>query len=108
MKVLAPIVICLATAEEKKVPPRHPLQRLATLERFACEWLDMWTSAKVSNNWCRKFGNNTRKFKRRFEICPHYDSEQLPHGGPPERKRRSEDEEEWTRYNRDDPEIGIK
>jgi hypothetical protein len=108
MKVLAPIVVALAAADEKKVPPRHPLQRLATLERFACEWLDMWTSEKVSTHWCQKFGNNVAKFRRRFEICPHYDENQLPHGGPPDRKRRSDDDDDMTRYNREDPEIGIK
>lgn len=107
---VALIAVAAAQGDEKKVPPRHPLQRLDTLERFACEWLEMWTSTKVSTNWCRKFENNTRKFKKRFELCPHYNEDQLPHGGPPDaRRRRSDDnDEDMTRYNRDDPSIGIK
>ena len=94
----------------KKVPPRHPLQRLATLDRYACEWLNMWTKPTVAAQWCVKFGKNTSRFQRRFELCPYYDDTQ-EHGGPPERKRRSDDREEWDFLRAIDwasPEAGIR
>lgn len=41
MKLLPAVFISfVADAKEKKVPPRHPTQRLKTLRRFAKQWLD--------------------------------------------------------------------
>lgn len=40
MKLLPAVLISfVADAKEKKVPPRHPRQRLRTLKRFALEWI---------------------------------------------------------------------
>ena len=36
MKTFA--LLAIASASDKKVPPRHPLQRLARLNQFAQEW----------------------------------------------------------------------
>merc|ERR1712167_203739 len=48
--------------------------------------------------WGPKFDRNVARFERRFELCPFYDENQLPHGGPsPDRKRRDAvDEDELT------------
>jgi len=87
MKTIAAIVT-LAVAD-KKVPPRHPLQRLAKLNTFANEWLNDNMDAKVAAHWGPKFDRNTARFERRFELCGYYDESNLPHGGPAaDRKRR--------------------
>ena len=108
-------LFALAAADEKKVPPRHPLQRLTKLNKFANEWLNDNLSAKEAANWGPKFDRNTARFEKRFELCPFYDENQLPHGGPAPsaeaRKRRDavdENDLDFERYNKNDPMIGIK
>ena len=60
MKVLPAVVVALAAAKdgEKKVPPRHPLQRLNRLVDFTGEimtnWFDFLPSQKA---WIDKFAN---------------------------------------------------
>ena len=108
-------LFALAAADEKKVPPRHPLQRLAKLNRFANEWLNDNLSAKEASHWGPKFDRNVARFERRFELCPFYDENQLPHGGPAPseeaRKRRNavdENDDDFERYNKNEPMVGIK
>merc|ERR1712170_142934 len=84
MKVFAATVIALATAE-KKVPPRHPLQRLNKLNKFANEWVSDNLDVKQAANWGPKFDRNTERLERRFELCGFYD-ETSEHGGPRERR----------------------
>ena len=115
MKTFALLTIAAVNADDKKVPPRHPLQRLSKLNFFAQEWCNTNLTAKQAVNWKRKFANNTARFEKRFEKCGYYD-EQLPHGGPAgaERKRRSGEECEADdvtcifRYNKSNPVHGIK
>ena len=57
------VALAYVAAEEKKVPPRHPLQRLNKLNEFACKWVTDNTTPKIAKNWCGKFENNTNKFK---------------------------------------------
>ena len=109
---LSTIIFAVAAAEEKKVPPRHPLQRLNRLTEFTEEILTQWFDFLPSQqSWIQKFANNAERMKRNFERgnqrCGFYDENQLPHGGP-ERKRRSDDDFDVDRYNRDTPEIGVK
>ena len=105
-------LIATATAEEKKVPPRHPLQRLERLVEFSHEILDEWFDFLPSQqNWKNKFANNAQRMERNFnrgnQRCGFYDADQLPHGGPEgDRKRRADDED--FRYNREDPCQGAK
>jgi len=114
MKLATATLFAIAAADEKKVPPRHPLQRLAKLNKFANEWLNDNLSAKEAAHWGQKFDKNVARFERRFELCPFYDENQLPHGGPkPARKRRSEDDvseddADFERYNKAQPLTGIK
>ena len=54
-------------AEEKKVPPRHPLQRLNRLNQFAEEWLNDNLREKQVGRWMPKFQRMTEKFERKFD-----------------------------------------
>jgi len=111
MKVFIPALIAVAAADEKKVPPRHPLQRLKKLTTFSAEWCDANLSDKQAANWSAKFERNASRMERRFEICGFYDENQLPHGGPEpsKAKRSAEDEdEEFLRYDKLNPVRGIQ
>ena len=111
MKFSGAVLFALASADDKKVPPRHPLQRLERLTQFTDEILDAWFQFLPSKDaWKAKFHNNAERMERNFnrgnQRCGHYDENQLPHGGPAERKRR--DLDDVDRYNREDPSEGIK
>ena len=111
MKFSVALLLAVASADDKKVPPRHPLQRLKRLTDFSEELLNDWYEFLPSkDNWVKKFENNAermeRNFKRGEQRCGHYDENQLPHGGPPDRKRR--DLDDFFRYNRQDPVEGTK
>ena len=113
MKTFAVALVAAASAQEKKVPPRHPLQRLNKLNTFAAEWCNDNLTAKQANNWVNRFQNNVARFESRFERCGFYDENQLPHGGPA-RKRRSLDgcdeaeNADFCRYDQSNPLRGIK
>ena len=123
MKVFQSAILSIVAAAdngEKKVPPRHPLQRLTRLVEFSHEMLDQWFTFLPSQDaWKNKFevnaGRMERNFNRGNQRCGFYDDSQLPHGGP-ERKRRSDEEDldydydgdDDLRYNRDDPSVGAK
>ena len=106
MKFFAATVFAVVAADEKKVPPRHPLQRLNKLNKFAAEWCGDNLTEKQAANWVPKFDRNAGRMERRFELCGFYDENQLPHGGP-ERKRRSDDDE-FERYDKENPMRGIQ
>ena len=111
MKFSTALLLAVASADDKKVPPRHPLQRLTRLTEFSEELLNDWYSWLPSkDSWVAKFANNAGRMERNFlrgeQRCGHYDENQLPHGGPAERKRR--DLDDVDRYNREDPSEGIK
>ena len=110
MKFSPALLFAVAAAEDKKVPPRHPLQRLNRLTEFTEEILNDWFTFLPSKDaWVAKFAANAERMGRNFERgnqrCGFYDEDQLPHGGP-ERKRR--DAEDVDRYNREDPSVGVK
>jgi len=112
MKTIAAIVTLAAA--DKKVPPRHPLQRLAKLNSFANEWLNDNMDAKVAAHWGPKFDRNTARFERRFELCGFYDENQLPHGGPSgDRKRRETTTDsdsvldDFAKYDKENPVKGL-
>ena len=113
MKISPAVIVAVASAQqgEKKVPPRHPLQRLNRLVEFTEEIMNDWFGFLPSQDkWIAKFANNADRMKRNFERgnqrCGFYDEDQLPHGGPSDdRKRREADVD---RYDREDPAVGIK
>ena len=110
MKFSPALLFAVAAAEDKKVPPRHPLQRLNKLVEFSEEILNEWyTFLPSKDSWVAKFAANAERMERNFnrdnQRCGFYDEDQLPHGGP-ERKRR--DADDVDRYNREDPSVGVK
>jgi len=123
MKLL-PVYVALAAVQgdEKKVPPRHPLQRLNRLVEFSDEILDQWYTFLPSKaSWKNKFGQNAVRMERNFnrgnQKCGYYDDTQLPHGGPSAgaqngRKKRSDDYDQFwgddeLRYSQD-PKLATK
>ena len=114
MKFSAAVLATVAVAQDgdRKVPPRHPIQRLNRLVEFSAELLNDWYSFLPSqSSWVGKFERNAERMERNFERgnqrCGFYDENQLPHGGPSDdRKRR--DADDVDRYNREDPSEGIK
>ena len=119
MKLAVATIVAVASAQDKKVPPRHPLQRLNKLNIFAAEWCNANLSEKAAANWEAKFERNVKRFERRFELCGFYDENQLPHGGPKpseDRKRREEDDLAFLdcegslcpRYDKNNPVRGIQ
>ena len=98
---------------DRKVPPRHPLQRLERLVQFSEELLNDWYGAwKRKDAFVSKFSKAADRmesaFSRNQQKCGFYDSELLPHGGPnPNRKRRALDSD-FDRYDREDPKVGTK
>ena len=116
MKLAVATFVAVASAQDKKVPPRHPLQRLNKLNKFAIEWVTDNLSEKAAANWGGKFDRNVDRFERRFELCGFYESE-LPHGGPANKERRdAEDDLAFLdcegslcpRYDKNNPVRGIQ
>jgi hypothetical protein len=131
MKVTAVVLAATATAQDKKVPPRTPEQRLNRLVQFSHEWLDDNVPDLASlQSWKNKFQNNADRMSAAFnrDICGYFDPDNKPHGGPdpnPElrpnlkpRMRRDTtgdetdgglyDEEGFMRYDKSNPIRGIK
>ena len=113
MKFSPALLFAVAAAEDKKVPPRHPLQRLNKLVEFSEEILNEWyTFLPSKDSWVAKFAANAERMERNFnrgnQRCGYYD-ESSEHGGPAaaERKRR-EASSDFDRYNREDPVEGTK
>ena len=81
MKLSTICLTGLASATEKKVPPRHPLQRLNRLVEFSSEILNSGAfnnkSIKWINRWEEKFANNADRMQVNFErgnqCCGFYD-----------------------------------
>ena len=48
MKISCALLATVALADNKKVPPRHPLQRLQRLTEFSEELLNEWYDLKKS------------------------------------------------------------
>merc|ERR1711937_839183 len=106
MKLSIATIVAVASASEKKVPPRHPSARLAKLNKFAAEWCTDNLIEKQADNWIPKFDKNTERFERRFELCGYYD-ENSEHGGPRDR-RDAEDDDIMAKYDKNNPLTGIK
>ena len=95
MKLSTAVLIALVSAGDKKVPPRHPLQRLESLTEFSAELLNDWYSWLPSKDqWIRKFATNADRMERNFnrgnQRCGYYDEDNYPYRGS-ECKRREND-----------------
>lgn len=111
MKVSIATLALVAQADDRKVPPRHPLQRINKLgvfmDNFAAEMVDMGKmkqgqADRFSSRMDKFLGNMEKAFNR--DNCGFYDADLGKHGGPdpaPEtskhgkdRNRRDIDEED--------------
>merc|ERR1712080_751188 len=80
MKFSAALLATVALANEKKVPPRHPLQRLNRLTEFSAELMNDWFAGLPSKDrWVAKFATNAGRMARNFERgnqrCGFYDED---------------------------------
>merc|ERR1712156_737552 len=92
MKFSTAVLVAVASAEDKKVPPRHPLQRLARLTEFSAEIFNDWYGFLPSkDSWIQKFANNAERMERNFN-----------------RGNQRRDADDVDRYNREDPVEGTK
>ena len=112
MKFSPALLFAVAAAEDKKVPPRHPLQRLNKLVEFSEEILNEWyTFLPSKDSWVAKFAANAERMERNFnrgnQRCGYYD-ESSEHGGPAAERKRREANSDLDRYNREDPVEGTK
>ena len=77
MKLSVIYLAGLVSADEKKVPPRHPTQRLNRLVEFSAEILESGSFNMKSTNWISrwqdKFSNNAGRMNDAFERCGFYD-----------------------------------
>lgn len=91
MKLTAALLIAVASGEpavkvNRKVPPKHPRNRLARLNTF-CDYLfnkTGWIKGTRTNGLIRFCNNWSEKMEDKVENskCFFYDADQKPHGGP--------------------------
>merc|ERR1712227_340440 len=70
MKFSAAVLATVAVAQDgdRKVPPRHPLQRLNRLVEFSAELLNDWYTFLPSQaSWIGKFERNAECMERNFK-----------------------------------------
>merc|ERR1712086_1193083 len=68
MKLTPAVLFAVAAAEEKKVPPQHPLQRLNKLVTFSTELLnEQFTFWKRKDKFISKFSNAADRMKSAVE-----------------------------------------
>ena len=113
MKITQAVIFAVAAADEKKVPPRHPLQRLDRLVEFSTELLEdhfgFWKrQAKFITKFSKAADRMRDAFERNGEKCGFYDPDLLPHGGPDPAERKRRDLDDIDRYDRVDPWKGTK
>ena len=65
MKLTSAVLFAVAAAEDKSVPPRHPLARLNRLTEFSEEILNQWFHY-LPTDWVTKFANNAARMERNF------------------------------------------
>ena len=80
MKLSTILVAAVSSADEKKVPPRHPLNRLNRLIQFSDEILNSGAFDKSDrwiNMWSKKFSRNAGRMETNFlrgnQRCGFYD-----------------------------------
>jgi len=132
MKVSSALLTVSVFAQEKKVPPRRPDQRLNRLNQFAEEWLnDNLYDLPSKESWVVKFNKNAERMLAAFnrDNCGFFDPNMKPHGGPdpnpnlnpkgrPRSRRQAENTENTEnyegedgtleRYDKSNPLVGIK
>lgn len=98
MKISA-VLFAAAAANDRKVPPRTPAQRLNTLHRFMREWVQTEIAGTINrpSRAANMIANGVARIEAKMteaaaKECFFFDPS-LPHGGPApkDRKRRSSD-----------------
>ena len=112
MKFSTATLITIVSADDKKVPPGQPLDRLNRLTELSNDILNNWYSWSPSKNaWIQKFTNNAkrmeRNFKRGSQRCRSNDENSISHDGPSTNSGISSFDE-FERHNQEDPVQGIK
>merc|ERR1711970_710773 len=68
MKISGAVLFALASADDRKVPPRHPLQRLTRLTEFSAELLNQWyTWLPSKNSWVAKFEKKCQSYGKKLQ-----------------------------------------
>ena len=89
------VLTAVSLADDRKVPPRTPPQRLNTLHRFATEWIESQIGVELNrpNRADIMKESFDRLYERQveaYENCGYFDPS-VANGGPrPARKRRSD------------------
>ena len=81
MKFSTLVLAGITTADEKKVPPRHPVQRLNRLVEFSADILNSDSFSSQSEKWIKmwttKFSKNAGRMETAFtrgnQRCGYYD-----------------------------------
>lgn len=97
MKISSAILIATVAANDRKVPPRTPAQRLNTLHRFMNEWVSTEIAGTINrpSRAANMIANGVARIEARLteaaaKDCFFFDPT-LTHGGPRvQRKRRSD------------------
>lgn len=88
MKLSLATLAAVAVADDKKVPPRHPLQRLNNLKKFVTRFsniniipiLNRATADRFESRIHRMLNSFQDSFER--DTCDYYSGAQTQHGGP--------------------------
>ena len=108
MKFSTATLITIVSADDKKVPPGHPLDRLNRLTELSTDILNNWYSWTPSKNaWIQKFANNAKRMEHNFKRCRSNYENSLSHDGSSTNHEISSFDE-FERYNQEDPVQGIK
>ena len=106
MKLFALTLVAAALADEKKVPPKTPEDRMEQLKRHVGRLMgDFFSGCKKADQWEDKMlklcDRALKTYKREDRPCSFFDPN-LEHGGP------AEDDPTDVRYSEDDAVSSIK
>lgn len=93
MKFASFTLLALVNAEERRVPPRTPPQRLNTLQRFTGNWIDTHVSTEINrpDRALRMIDGMNRmagKMTEAYGKDCHFFDPTVPNGGPDPNSRR--------------------
>lgn len=107
MKLISSLAIAMVAANEKKVPPRHPLNRLNTLTTFFTNFANDVASPLVGAGYAgrleKRMHGMTASMEKAFNRpnCGYYD-ESTKHGGPDPNPENRENGKPRNRRDADD------
>lgn len=112
MKLSLATMVAIAAADDKKVPPRHPLSRLNKLKIFYRGFADDVVTSRLGDGVAGRFKlrfaeSMCEKFEAAFNRpnCGHYDANQGKHGGPDPNPELRPNGKPRNRRDADEPEV---